>query len=237
MSLDFKNIDTETYLAAISRDGYLTVCEPVDHDSLTEWTIMWHDYLGKTPSRTEETGFRVCWHHEKLPAWPAILAGLDRKSLSLAVSVMDTVKIFRTDKDRLFYTAAELKGAKGLVRDIAWANGSMRGYDVIATASKDGHVRIYELHTPGSADMPTSTDASKSVVPSGTRSSNISSARQQRSGIGAGLAGGTRSGRNEEEGRPGMAMQEVKLVAELSAHEGAIWRVSFSHMGTLVLSH
>ena len=34
MSLDFKNIGTETYLAMISRDGQLTVCEPVDHDNL-----------------------------------------------------------------------------------------------------------------------------------------------------------------------------------------------------------
>ncbi|KAK3063412.1 hypothetical protein LTR53_018917, partial [Teratosphaeriaceae sp. CCFEE 6253] len=130
MSLDFKNIGTETYLAVITRDGYLSVCEPVDHDDLSAWRIMWSDYLCKTPSRTEETGFRLSWHEEKLPAWPAILAGLDRKSLSLAAAVGDVVKVFRTDKDRKFYTAAILEGSKALVRDVSWANGSVRGFDM-----------------------------------------------------------------------------------------------------------
>lgn len=230
MSLDFKNIGTETYLAVISRDGQLTVCEPVDHDNLSEWQIMWQDYLCKTPQRTEETGFRLCWHHEKLPAWPAVMAGLDRKSLSLAVSVMDTVKIFRSDKDRKFYTAAELHGSNSLIRDVAWANGSMRGFDVIATASKDGYVRVYELHTPGVSET-TASSRSKQVVEvsSGLKSPTYSKPNQ--SGIGAGLAGGPRSGRNEEQDRPGRVNQEVKLVAELLAHEGAVWRVEFSQMG------
>lgn len=228
MSLDFKNIGTETYLAVISRDGQLTICEPVDHDNLSEWQDMWQDYLCKTPSRTQETSFRLCWHHEKLPAWPAVLAGLDRRSLSLAVSVMDTVKIFRTDKDRKFYTAAELTGSKGLVRDVAWANGSMRGYDIVAAASKDGHIRIYELHTPGAADLPTSSDLNG---PGEGESQTSHPSRPSKSGIGAGLAGQTRGGRNEDDGRPGKVTQEPKLVAELAAHEGAVWRVTFSQLG------
>lgn len=228
MSLDFKNIGNETYLALISRDGQLTVCEPVDHDNLAEWQIMWQDYLCKTPTRTEETGFRVCWHHEKLPAWPAVLAGLDRKSLSLAVSVMDTVKVFRTDRDRKFYTAAELTGAKGLIRDVAWANGSMRGYDVIATASKDGFIRIYELHTPGAKDLPT-TNLDTPDMPA-TKASSTGQ-RTARSGIGAGLTSGSRGGRNDEEYAPGKVVHDVRLVAELQAHNGAAWRVAFSQMG------
>jgi nucleoporin SEH1 len=232
MSLDFKNIGTETYLAVISRDGQLTVCEPVDHDNLAEWQILWSDYLCKTPQRTEETGFKLSWHHEKLPAWPAIMAGLDRKSLSLAVSVMDTVKIFRSDKDRKFYTAAELKGSDALIRDVAWANGSMRGFDVIATASKDGYVRVYELHTPGISETSASQSKNATEVPSGLKSPTYSKPNQ--SGIGAGLAGGPRSGRNEEQGRPGRVNQEARLVAELSAHSGAVWQVNFSQMGKCV---
>jgi len=234
MSLDFKNIGTETYLAVISRDGQLTVCEPVDHDNLSEWQIMWQDYLCKTPLRTEETSFRLCWHHEKLPAWPAVLAGLDRKSLSLAVAVMNTVKIFRTDKDRNFFTAAEFTRTKGLIRDVVWANGSMRGFDVIAVASKDGHVRVYELHTPGSADLPTSNNAGDLTGSNQPAISTSLTTRPAKSGIGAGLAGGSRSGRNEEDGRPGKVKQEAKLVAELSAHEGAVWRVTFSQLGGIV---
>lgn len=238
MSLDFKNLDNETYLAAIARDGQLTVYEPMDHDRLgEEWRVMWQDFLCRTPARTEETGFRVCWHHEKLPAWPAILAGLDRRSLSLAVSVGDTVKVFRTDKDRKFFTAAELTGArgKGLVRDVAWANGSMRGFDVIATASKDGFIRVYELHTPNASDLPTNTleDSSHSTVPKGRDAAHM---QPSKSGIGAGLAVGSRGGNNEEDGTPGKVTQEVKFVKELQAHEGAVWRVGFSFHGDLLIS-
>lgn len=232
MSLDFKNIGTETYLAVITRDGYLAVCEPEDHDDLSSWRIMWEDYLCKIPARTEEVGFRLCWHHEKLPAWPAILAGLDRKTLSLAVAVGETVKVFRTDKDRKFYSAAELTGARELVRDVSWANGSMRGFDIIATASKDGLIRIYELHTPGAASLST-----RSSTQNGTDAPpKPSSTRLARSGIGAGLAGGMRGSRDDSAGVPGAVKQDPKLVAELAAHDGAVWRISWSQMGDMLVS-
>ncbi|KAK0916783.1 hypothetical protein LTR02_000554 [Friedmanniomyces endolithicus] len=215
MSLDFKTLGAETYLAVSTRDGYLSVSEPEDHDDLSAWRILWSDYLCKTPSRTEETGFRLSWHQEKLPAWPAVLAGLDRRSLSLAVAVGDVVKVFRTDRDRKFYTAAVLEGAKGLVRDVGWANGSMRGFDVLATASKDGDAIAAE----------------PSGVPVRTRAD-----QPPRSGIGAGLAGGTRGKRDESAGVPGAVRQEAKLVAELETHGGAPWRVRWSAMGDLLIS-
>ncbi|KXL44639.1 hypothetical protein M433DRAFT_69364 [Acidomyces richmondensis BFW] len=234
MSLDFKNIGNETYLAVITRDGYLSILEPEDHDNLSAWRIMWSDYLCKRPSRTEETGFRLSWHKEKLPAWPAILAGLDRKALSLAVAVGDVVKVFRTDSDRKFYNAAVLDGAGALVRDVDWSNGSMRGFDMIATASKDGFVRIYELHTPGAAALPTSTnsrtsDSMSARLPAAT-------ALPTRSGIGAGLAAGTRGRRDDDAGAPGAVRQEPKLVAELETHGGAPWRVTWSATGDLLVS-
>lgn len=232
MSLDFKNIGTETYLAIITRDGYLSVCEPEDHDELSAWRVMWSDYLCRTPPRTEETGFRLSWHHEKLPAWPAILAGLDRKSLSLAATVGDVVKVFRTDKDRKFYTAAVLDGAKGLVRDVSWANGSMRGFDIIATASKDGFIRIYELHTPGAASL--SAAGSDAVAERHVPSYQPPGVISVRSGIGAGLAGGARGKRDESAGAPGAIKQEPRLVAELEMY--GPWRVDWSPMADLLVT-
>ena len=234
MSLDFKSIATETYLAVITRDGYLSVCEPEDGDDLSSWRVLWSDYLCPTPPRTEETGFRVSWHKEKLPAWPTILAGLDRKSLSLAATVGDSVRVFRTDKERKFYVAAVLEGAKGLVRDVSWANGSMRGFDTIATASKDGFLRVYELHTPGAASLSTSSTAQSGAL--NTTTAPPASIRPARSGIGAGLAGGAR-GRRDDDGRvPGAIKQECKLVAELEAHNGAPWKVNWSQMGDVLVS-
>ncbi|RMZ04361.1 hypothetical protein D0862_05331 [Hortaea werneckii] len=230
MCLEFKNIGTESYLAVITRDGYLSVCEPEDHDRLSAWRILWSDYLCKTPPRTEETGFRLSWHKEKLPAPSAVLAGLDRKSLSLAVAVGDSVKVFRTDKDRKFYVAATLEGAKGLVRDVSWANGSMRGFDLIATADKDGFLRVYEIHTPTFPTRPTPTGSPKPEKD--LRAMQSPPSRVARSGIGAGLAGGARGRRDENADSPGAFRQDSKLVAELAMN--APWRVQWSPTADLL---
>jgi len=225
MDFAFKNVRSESYLALTTRDGYLTVCEPEDHDDLSSWKRMWGDWLCKTPSRMDETSFRVDWHKEPVPAWPAVLAGLDRRSLSLAVTIGTTVKVFRTDRDRKFFTAATLEGAKGLVRYVAWAHGSMRGFDTIATASKDGYIRIYELHTPGAASLPTTSNG----LPDGEAQQSqlrFPATRPARSGIGASLAGGASV--------PGVVKQEAKLVAELEVRNAVPWRISWSAEGEML---
>ncbi|OQO02537.1 hypothetical protein B0A48_12064 [Cryoendolithus antarcticus] len=234
--LDFKNIGVESYYAAITRDGHLTICEPAeDHDDLSSWKIMWEDYLCKTPSRMEETGYRLSWHREILPAWPAVLAGLDRKSLSLAAAVGTTVKVFRTDKDRKFYIAATLEGTKGLVRDVDWSNGSMRGFDTLATASKDGFIRIYELHTPGAASFATSGSGTQEQKPLLSHA-DLSVPRPTRSAIGAGLAGGVKGKRDEQATAPGAVRQDVKLVAELELHDALPWRAQWSPEGGMLVT-
>jgi len=235
MGLDLKNIGAESYLAVATRDGYITVCEPEDHDDLSSWRVLWQDYLCKIPSRMDETSFRVSWHKETLPAWPAVLAGLDRKSLGLAVAVGNIVRILRTDKDRKFYNAATLDGAKALVRDVAWSNGSMRGFDTLATASKDGFVRIYELHTPGAATLSTLSNRTENVEPLPPRS-QFPSARPTRSGIGAGLASNAKGRRDDLPDAPGAIKQEAKLVAELEVREGMPWRVSWNPTGDMLIS-
>lgn len=240
MSLDFKNIGIETYVALATRDGFLKVLEPIDHEDLTQWHTLFERYLCSTPDRQDETSFKVSFHHEKFPCWTAVRAGLDHKALSLAVSCMDTVKIFRSDKDRRFYHVADLKEARALVRDVSWANGAMRGWDVIATASKDGCIRIYELHT----DPGTSSDGfGSSSIESSTldrSSASLSShgrgrAQNVPSGIGAGLAG-TQSDRDrgrESEGAPGRIKESATMVEEINLHRGAIWKVAFSQGGEL----
>lgn len=233
MSLDFKNTGSETYMAAITRDGHLTVQEPEDHDQLSAWQPMWSEYLCKAPPRTQETGFRVSWHKEKIPAWPALLAGLSRKSLSLVVCIGEVAKVFRTDKERKFYTAATIEGAKDLIRDVHWAEGSVRGFDVIATASKDGFTRVYEVHTPGAAAL---SKSMKGKVSERNGEDTLSPARSEtRSGIGAGLAAGTNGKRDDDARTPGAIKQEARLVAELDMH-GAPWRVVMSAEADLMLS-
>lgn len=235
MGLDVKNIGAESYIAVSTRDGYITVCEPEDHDDLSSWRVLWQDYLCKIPSRMDETNFRLSWHKETLPTWPAVLAGLDRKSLGFAVCVGDVVRVLRTDKDRNVYTAAVLEGAKGLVRDVAWSNGSMRGFDTLATASKDGFVRIYELHTPGAASFSTLSSGPEDVEPLPPRS-HLPAARPTRSGIGAGLASSAKGKREDQTDAPGAVKQDAKLVAELELREGMPWRVSWNPTGDMLIS-
>ncbi|KAF2743442.1 hypothetical protein M011DRAFT_471386 [Sporormia fimetaria CBS 119925] len=230
MSLDFKNIMQETWLALITRDGYLMVYEPVDQSNLNEWSVLAERDVceGNTPDRQEEVSFKVAFHKEKLPCWTAIMAGLDRKALSLAVAVMTDVIIFRTDKAKKFYPVAWLTNARQIIRDVAWANGSMRGYDVIATASKDGFIRVYELSTPRSEKT------SGSGTPSASASSpQLSKTRTNMSGIGAGLASAikTPEAHLENAQYPGRIRQITKLVDELPSHHGAVWRLAFSQMG------
>lgn len=232
-SLDFKNLQMETYVALITRDGYLSILEPSDHDNLaSEWTHLLQKYVCPTPSRQEETGFRVSWHKEKVPCWTAVEAGLDRKSLGVAVAAMNNVKVYRTDKERKWYEAAQLTGATGVIRDIAWANGAMRGYDVIATASKDGAVRIYKLSTLPDQSAGATEHAGNSSSP-GVSSSRPTKAAM--SGIGAGLAGSSASKdslRDQDKAAPGRVRHVVKKVAEMTAHGGSVWRVAFSQLGT-----
>ena len=243
MSLDFKNIMQDTWLALITRDGRLVVYEPVDQSNLHEWKIFAEHWVcgNNPPERQEEVGFKVVFHKEKLPCWTAVMAGLDRKALSLAVSSMRNVLIFRTDKSKRFYLCCELKGARQLIRDVAWANGSMRGYDVLATASKDGAIRVYELHTPRANKSSSGGESSPRVaaestdMPVGPRPGGSGPRRNTPSGIGAGLAGASRapeSAAREHEQVPGRVHQDVKLVDELTQHHGAVWRVAFSQMGT-----
>ncbi|KAF2877577.1 WD40-repeat-containing domain protein [Massariosphaeria phaeospora] len=237
MSLDFKNIMQETWLALITRDGHLSVYEPLDQSSLNEWTLLGERWVcqDSPPERQEEVGFKVVFHKEKLPCWTAIMAGLDRKALSLAVAAMKDILIFRTDKAKRLYLVTKLQGARQIIRDLAWANGSMRGYDIIAAASKDGAIRIYELSTPRSDKSSASSSAVTETIPTPPASRPHKNAP---SGIGAGLAGALKAPEavhgNEQD--PGRIRQIAKLVDELTNHHGAVWRVAFSQMGDLLVS-
>ena len=235
-SLDFKNLNFETYLALTSYDGNLVILEPRDPTSLTGDWIDWFQssdfyVLQPIPSPSEEASFHVAWSPEKLPCWTAVDAGLDKNSMGLAVAAMEHVMVFRTDRERKLYLAAELTGAKDIVRGVAWSRGAMRGYDVIATASKDGMVRVYELHTPRKQ---------QAAQPS---TGNLGTPAQQklriaRSGIGAGLAEMSRvvQPATIEDADPSRVRQEVRLVGELKGHLGAVWHVNFSFTGDLLLS-
>jgi nucleoporin SEH1 len=203
---------------------------------LNDWTILAERSVSEDnpPDRQDEVGFKVVFHKEKLPCWTAIMAGLDRKSLSLAVAAMKDVLVFRTDKAKRFFQVAKLEGSRQIIRDLAWANGSMRGYDILATASKDGAIRIYELSTPNSGKGATVGSSVAATTFTPIESPRTDPRRDAPSGIGAGLAGASKGSDmpRENEQHPGRITQLAKLTDELTNHHGAVWRVAFSQMGT-----
>ena len=146
--------------------------------------------------------------------------------------------IFRTDKAKRFFQVAKLEGSRQIVRDLAWANGSMRGHDILATASKDGAIRIYELHTPSSGKSATAGSSATAAPFTSADSPRAEPRKNAPSGIGAGLAGASKvpDNQRENEQNPGRITQIAKLTEELTNHHGAVWRVAFSQMGDLLVS-
>lgn len=230
VSLDFRNIDLDTWLALITREGFLMVMEPVNPDSLADWQVLDEFRVCPAPPRGEETSFKVQFHHDPSDITHSLLPSWDRKSLSLVVAAMDSVKVYRTDANRRFYHAIELNGHGGLIRDISWANGSVRGYDLIASGCKDGYVRIFEVYT--------------SVVNNGSHSSHSrnhaelqsppsSSTRPTpQSGIGTALASRVPASMHSRQANNNSQFKHsYKEVACIDSKHLDVWQVEFSYAG------
>lgn len=233
VSLDFRNVDLDTWLALITRDGYLMVMEPVMPDTLGEWQALDQFRVCQAPARGEETSFRVQFHHDSFDATHSLKPDSDRKSLSLVVAAMDTVKIYRTDSSRRFYHAIELTGHGGLVRDISWANGSVRGYDLIASGCKDGFVRIFEVYTSmsgtgahGHHNHRNGQAVAQSPSQRATAQSGIGSALANRAPV-------TASPRPANVDTP--FRHEYREVACIDSHHLDVWQVQWSFAGMLPL--
>lgn len=149
----------QTYLALLATDGRLTVYENDQPENLSEYTSIDEFAIGPKPSRGEEVSFKVRFDPNPEPCYTALRAGVTSDSLGLVVAGMSTVKVYRSREistasygvamsQREFYLAVEIAGHRGLVRDVAWAPGNIRGYDIIATACQDGYARVFRMETP-----------------------------------------------------------------------------------------
>lgn len=228
VSLDFRNIDLDTWLALITRDGYLMVMEPVSPDSLADWQALDQFRVCAPPQRGEETSFQVQFHHDPVDITHTLLPSWDRKSLSLVVAAMDTIKIYRTDANRRFYHAIELTGHGGLVRDISWANGSVRGYDLIASACKDGFVRIFEVYTSVSGNGSNNANNRNSQ----TSAQSPSNRATAQSGIGSALAHRAPASVSDRQASGDTQFKHsFKEVACIDSKHLDVWQVEFSYAG------
>lgn len=246
VSLDFRNVDLESWAALITRDGLLTVLEPVSPDTLSTWQEIDQFRVCPEPPRGDETSFRVKFHHDPVDITHLVMPDWDSKSLSLIVAAMDTVKIYRMNADRQFYHALELGGHGGLVRDVAWANGCVRGFDLIASGSSDGVVRVFEVHTEWADDenkASSSPEKAAAVTVSGGGGGGgggrDSAARTSaQSGIGSALANRTPNAHSDRQrGGEGPFRHSYEEVASIDSRHLDVWQVEFSQAGELCTLH
>ncbi|KKK16886.1 hypothetical protein P175DRAFT_0440347 [Aspergillus ochraceoroseus IBT 24754] len=233
VSIDFRNIDLESWLALITRDGFLMIMEPVTPDTLADWQTVDEFRVCAAPQRGEETSFKVQFHHDPTDITHSILPSWDRKSLSLVVAAMDSVKIYRTDANRRFYPAIELTGHGGLVRDLSWANGSVRGYDLIASGCKDGFVRVFEVYTSVASSGSQGSNRHSSQMSTQSQSSRATA----QSGIGSALANRTpMSMTSRSTTGDSQFKHSCREVACIDSKHLDVWQVGFSYSGDCLIS-
>ncbi|KAI9761111.1 MAG: Phosphatidylglycerol/phosphatidylinositol transfer protein [Chaenotheca gracillima] len=250
-SFDFKHIrNQETFLALLTRDAHLSVWEATDYDMLHEWRLVESHFVCTPPSLAVEPSFKVHTEPAELPCWTGLMAGLNEKAFGMVTAGMETVKVWRLNAERRLYAAAIFPPHPGLVRDAAWANGSAWPYDLIATACRDGWVRVFKMTTPEqSTDLTTATLAQKFSDENGTSepsSSDITSASQQNlSGIGAGLAIASQPQDSRSSARDSISVasisdippiHHVEEIAKFGKEYGTPWEVKWFNMGKGLIS-
>lgn len=248
LSFAFKHFPTShtTYLALLDRSALLTIYENDVPQDMKVWTQMDQFTVGDKPAQGEEPAFKVRFDPNLEPSWAAIREGVPRDALGLVTASMLGAKLWRTKNvshdvtlgagsTREFYEAASFTGHRMLVRDIAWAPGSVRGYDTIATVCRDGLVRVFEVHTP-SPDSSQPVDYTKypTTTVKGLNGNATVTEHVTRSGIGAGLAN-TKAGPNDRtQDRAGCVRHEVKEVGKLDLHHCPVWRCQFDEDGQVL---
>ncbi len=203
------------------------------------------------PNRGEETCFKVRFDPNPEPCYNALRAGVTQDALSLVVSGMLSVKIFRTretvtssfgaeTRAREFYSALEIPHTH-LVRDVAWAPGNYRGYDMIATASQDGFVRVFRIDTPYPQDDG-KTWATEDIISSGKTTDDAVASKkmhprrlsQAPSGIRVEIDKSGTHGERTSTGEPGQIEHTAKELSKLDAHQSPVWRVGFDDDGQIL---
>ncbi|KAK5998678.1 Nuclear pore protein SEH1 [Cladobotryum mycophilum] len=225
----------QTYLALLATDGRLTVYENDQPENLSEYTSIDEFTVCAKPSRGEEVSFKVRFDPNPEPCYGALRAGVPSDALGLVVAGMNAVKVYRTREiasasygvstmQKEFYLAVEITGHRGLVRDIAWAPGNIRGYDMIATACQDGYARVFRVEAPYNADDGKSWSAADLLKPD-IHASKESPTKED----------GDRHPRTSRPlPSPGQIKHTYREISKLDSHRTPVWRVGFDDDGQIL---
>ena len=242
VSFGFKTIKNDVYLSLFTHDGLLGLFEPADPESLGAWNQVDQLYPFGQHHRGTEARFRLSFHHSEGPSSNAMLAGLDPKAISLAVSALSAIKILRAIKaeepsegNYQLYEMLHIDLGNALINEIAWAPGCLHPFDVIAVACDDGAVRIFNVDTPYNLDDPSKTSVARSPHQNGTSPLQATTSRAAPSGIGAGLAGMSRNIASRHDIANKFDIKHiVNEVAVLPHDEGSpVWKIRWIYDGDL----
>lgn len=269
-------VTRHTYLALLASNGMLSVYENDQPENMSHWERLDEFEVVSTSSKRQnvqrgrgtnsstggrgEIGFKVRFDPNPEPCWRAVNAGMARDGLSLIVADMENARIWRTKeikhsaslgktREKEFYMAGELRSDTGLgvIRDVAWAGGSLRGYDIVGLVWSDGTVRIFKIFNPPleSIERPSSdhnrSARSRSTALAANRPST--SPARQPSGIGSQLAGARALngslGRQHADilaSQAGQIKHIIKEVGRLDAHGGRAQRLLFDADGQVLMT-
>ncbi|KAF6829521.1 Nucleoporin SEH1 [Colletotrichum musicola] len=242
-----------TYLALLASDGRLMVFENEQPENMSEYTPIDELSICTKPSRGEEVSFRVRFDPNPDPCYNVMQAGVANDSLALVVAGMAAVKIYRSrdvittsygvaQTQREFYLALEVGVHRGLVRDVAWAPGNVRGHDIIATACQDGFVRVFRIDTPHSSNEGKSWSTSELAryenhqVQTSSRAGQLNDKQQHQSGLSASLAKSGSHAERHFSGQLGQVKHACEEIAKLDSHRTPVWRVGFDDDGQILAS-
>ncbi|KAK6598557.1 WD domain-containing protein [Botrytis cinerea] len=221
-----------TYIALVDRDAQLIIYENEEPENMTAWTELDRVNVCEKPARGEEVSFKVAFDPNLEPCYRAIREGVPRDALGLVVASMNKASIWRTKE--ISHT--------GLGEGCDVGGGNIRGWDEVATACKDGVVRVFRVVAgkEGEGLEGRSSDfekvPEKIVARSSAQMTIENGAKPAPSGISAGLAGQrtNRSRQQEAQGRDGAVIHAVKEISRLEADRAPVWKVEFDADGQLL---
>ncbi|KAJ3008254.1 epoxide hydrolase, soluble (sEH) [Thoreauomyces humboldtii] len=180
-------------LAAVASDGIVRIYEALDVVQLGAWTLM-DDIEVAAPGG--DAHYCVSWCPSRFQ--PAMLA--------VGCGKENTVKIFRQDAHNKWSPFEILPGHTDAVTDVAWAPAVGRSYQLVATSSRDGRVRIFRLTNADDSARSPAWHAGAPTPPTST------------------VAGRA------------VRRYRVELVGDFSDHGTEVWRVEWNVTGTILSS-
>lgn len=230
VAIDIKTVRAEAWVVLMTHDGLLNLLEPLEPESLASWRETDAFYPFGQQSRSSEPRYGLSLQPTEAPCYDAICAGLDLNALSLAVSATGVIKILRglkaDESGYQFYEMLEIATESPQINDLAWVPGCIRPFDLVAAACDDGYVRLFRIDIPHDANA--SRAALSQRVPSARASTG--NAGTAPSGIGAGLAGVSRTAARQSSGAPRIR-HEWQELASLQSDRKAVWKVRWMNDG------